>query len=241
MGTENTNTEEPLVMGGPLGQEGITEETTEVTQEVTEEIKEAPITIDGREFTDHAEAWKYAESLAQDKAANDNYRQGVQDAMSQPNGQVASPVTPEPDDFEEKFYADPKKYLTERDDKIRKQIKDEVTQESTQKATVDRLWNQFYNDNPDLVGKDRLVKSLLEENWNTLGHMTDAPSAMKILAQKTRTEIQSYIESSQPRTELPNNAGGASGGSQSQVTPKKTDEPVLSFIEQVNKLNEKRA
>ena len=237
MADDQAAEEIPLVVGGLPNAES----TDEVTPEPGVGGSEAPIKIGDREFTDQKEAWAYAEGLEKERLANDSYRQGVQDTMNQQpvNAQAQAPV--QEDNFDEKFYENPKKYLND----MRREIKEEVNKESAverqQAQTVEKLWHKFYNDYPDLQGKDKLVKVLLEENWNTIGHMQDSTAAMKILAGKTRAELQGYIEAAKPTTELTNNAGGASGGSQSQVTPKEKEEPVLNFIDQLNKLNDRRA
>jgi len=229
--------EEVLLVTGTPETEAVAEEVTpgDAGQEA-----EAPIKIGDQEFNDPKEAWKYAEGLEKERLANDSYRQGVQDTMSQQPVTVQTQAPVKEDDFDEKFYADPKKYLNEMTANIEERVNKRVNDERTQARTVDTLWKQFYSDYPDLQGKDRLVKSLLEENWGVIGHMQDSKAAMKILAGKTRSELQGYITQAKPQTELTNNAGGASSGSQSQVTPKETEEPVLSFIDQVANLNSKR-
>lgn len=198
------------------------------------------ILIGGRTFTNEADAIAYARELEEQRTASDAYRQGVQDtAATQQGNPPATPLAVE-DDFNEKFYGDPKTYL---DDAIKKASDDgyqRAIKEVDQRSAQDNLWKQFYEQNPELKSKDQLVRTILSENMNTLGKMTDHQAAMKILARKTRDQIKSWLDEEKPKEELSNAGIGASPGSQSQVTPKKTEEKPLDFISQLRKAQEDR-
>lgn len=201
------------------------------TKTKEDEEEETLIRIGDKEFKSQADALKYAESLEYEKLAGDNYNRGIQDAMQAIRPQ--EPQVQEEDDFEEKFYSNPKETL--------KAVKDQATQEAIaqikKEQTRESLWNQFLTENPDLRRKD--AQRVLEENWETLGKITDLPKAMKLLAVKTRAEYQEIAERLRPRTELPNKGGQAvSAGSATppSVTRAQKEATSPNFIAEMKKM-----
>lgn len=201
------------------------------TKAKEDEEEETLIRIGDKEFKSQADALKYAESLEYEKLAGDNYNRGIQDAMQAIRPQ--EPQVQEEDDFVEKFYSNPKETL--------KAVKDQATQEAIaqikKEQTRESLWNQFLTENPDLRRKD--AQRVLEENWETLGKITDLPKAMKLLAVKTRAEYQEIAERLRPRTELPNKGGQAvSAGSATPpgVTRAQKEATSPNFIAEMKKM-----
>lgn len=231
------------------GEEQTTEEVIEAkteevpAQEVVEAAPPAPAEEDGdikigdRTFKTSAEAVKYAEQLIHEKEIAEAHSMGVQEALA------ASRVAPvaevkEEEDFETKFYTDPKGTL--------KQLEESAVQKATQKIKaeqqVEDQWRMFDEENPDLAGQRSIAQLTLQENWETIGKMTDIPKARKLLATKVRAKFQEWADRSKPRTELPNRGGQVvSSGSQS-VTPTtqtKKEEKPLDFAAQL-RANRKR-
>ena len=224
--------EQPLVVGSPsdisIG---------EPEAEVVEEVAAAPaenIKIGDKSFATQQEAWDYADKLAQERLAQDAYRQGLDDAARMQGQVTQETVAPPQESFDDKFYSDPEAYLRERDNMVRQSVKDEILGELSTKEREKQLWKQFYNENPDLQVKDKLVKVILNENWDVLGKMQNSDEALKILASKTRAELKKYMESNLPSTELPRTATQVSAGKGGQVTPPPTQDKPLDFLSQIN-------
>lgn len=193
---------------------------------------ETLIHINGREFKTQSEAIKYAEELERKAEAAELYNQGVRDALAA--GQKAEPPKPEDDNFEERFYANPKEML--------KEVQAKATQDALRQIQAEqnkeRLWTEFLQANPDIRRKD--AERILQENWETLGAMTDVARAMKVLAQKTRAEYEEIRDLAKPRTELSRKSGqvvSPAGGQAPRVTPKEKEETPLDFASQLRKLN----
>jgi hypothetical protein len=216
-------------------EEPVEQVETLVSGHKTETVEEESlIRIGDKEFKSTEEAIKYAESLEHDKLIAEAYNQGIRDTMT-----VAKPaVAPEPepeDNFEERFYTDPKGTLKEIEEKATKKALEAIQGEQKK----EQLWSQFFNENPDLANQRSICEHVLQQNWETIGQMTDIPKAMKLLATKTRSIFQDYIEKSKPRVELPAKKGQvvSSGGSAGPgVTPtKRVDEP-SDFVSQLKKV-----
>lgn len=211
-------------------------EVAEGSSEETEGSSPAPVArkikIGEREFDSESDAIKYAEELERKTEAAELYNQGVRDALAA-NTRPAE-ATPEPEDnFEERFYANPKEALKEVQSRARDEAVSLIRAENKREA----LWNQFLSENPDIRRKD--AERILAENAETIGRMTDTIKAMKALAQKTRAEYEEIRDLGKPRTELLNkqNQGlSPSGGAPKRVTPKENNSAPLSFTEELKRL-----
>jgi len=196
---------------------------------------EEEIRIGDKVFKSQREAIKYAEQLAHDNLVNEAYTQGIRDAakVTQPQG-IVEPK-PEDDNFEERFYTDPKGTLAE----VKRKAAEEALATMKAEQRRENLWTEFFEKNPDLSGSRKICEQVLAENWDTLGQMTDVPKAMSILATKTRAIFQDYMDRAKPRTELPNRGGQAvsSGGSAPKgVTPPKKEDAPLDFVSQMKRM-----
>lgn len=206
-------------------------EAANAVAEAAEQEEETLIRIGDQTFKSQADAIRYAERLESEKLASDAYNQGVREAM-RANAPAAEP---EPEDnFDERFYSDPKGTL--------KEVKDKAVNDALaifrQEQQREVLWGQFLTAHPDIERKD--AERILNDNWETIGKMTDLTKAQSVLAQRTRAEYQRMADRLKPRSELPAKGGQAvspSGGSAKGVTPEKKDEKPLDFISQMKKLN----
>ena len=230
-----TGEETELPVGGKVADEVETKVEASAEVEAPPVVEEkTEIRIGDQVFTSQSDAIKYAETLAQEKMINDAYTMGARDSARVNAPDVSAPVVE--DNFEEKFYSDPKGTL--------KTIKETAVQEALQtiKAEQNRenLWKKFFNENPDLEGHRAICEHTLQQNWNILGQMTDLDKAMKILATKTRSIFQTYNDAAKPRTELQRksaNAVSTGVGVTQSVTPKNKEERVLTMAEQMRTLN----
>lgn len=201
-----------------------------------EDDAETLIKIGDREFKTQAEAIAYAESLEEDKLRSDIYAQGVKDALAQ--GKPAESAAEEVDDFDETFYANPKAKLAE--------VRRQATQDAINSIKADQaredLWKKFFDEHPDLDGQRTLCEFTLNQNWETIGKMTDLQAAQKLLARKVRGVFQTYNERNKPTKELPANktrAVSPGSGDGPGVTPEKKEEAPLTMAEQI-RLTRKR-
>lgn len=195
---------------------------------------EEEIVIGGKTFKSQKEAFAYAESLERKVDVNEAYNQGIQEAIRS----LKPAAEPEPEEnFEEKFYSDPKGTLRE----IQAKATADAVASIQRETRKEKLWDKFLTDNPDIDRED--AEMILAKNQETIGRMTDVNEAMKALARQTRTYYQGIIERAAPRKELPNRGGSvtaASGGTANRVTPTKKDDAPLDMISQMRKLREKR-
>lgn len=191
--------------------------------------EETLIRIGDKTFKTQSEAIKYAESLEHEKEVAEAHSLGIQEAL---NATREPAEIPPEENFEEKFYADPKSALKD----LKTQAVSEATAIIKAEQKAESMWKQFFDENPDLEGQRKVAEVILRENWDTLGKMTDVPKAMKILATKTRSVFQDYVDRLKPRTELPNKGGQAVSSGSGSVTPtkkvEKQEEP-LDFVSQL--------
>lgn len=225
-------------------EEGAEAETTpeEATSaETEEEVEAAPveseeedeIRIGDKTFKSQKEAIRYAQQLDLDKTVAEAYTQGIRDSLGTQNPVPQAP--PEEDNFDEKFYADPKGTLAS----VKEQAKQEALALIKAEQNRESLWTKFGQQYPDVRRKD--AERILQEpeNWKILSVMTDVDAAMKILAQKTRAEYEEIVNLRKPRTEMPVKKGAQtapSGGSKPSVTQAKKDDGPIDFISQVRKM-----
>lgn len=237
-GSVNEENETELPSGGLTSAAAETNETSaetpaEASAAAPDEAGEL-IKIGDKEFKSQAEAIKYAEQLETEKLINESYSAGIREALRAQAQPVAQEAAPE-ENFEEKFYADPKGTLKEVQAKATQDAIAQIKAEQTK----EKLWNQFFDENPDLAGHRFLCEITLQQNWDTLGAITDIPKAMKILATKTRAIFQEYNERAKPRTELakgPARVVSSGGGAPASVTQTKKDDPPLTLAQQMRQL-----
>lgn len=195
--------------------------------------EEESIRIGERVFKTQSEAIKYAEELERGNLVAEAYNQGIRETLAATQKPDAPP--PEEENFEERFYSNPKEVLKE----VQAKARDEALAMVKAEQRKESLWSEFFTKHPDLAGSRRICEQVLQENWDILGNMVDIPKAMGILATKTRSIFQDYIDRTKPRTEMSAKGGQAvspSGGAPSSVTQAKKVDPPLDFISEMKKL-----
>lgn len=204
-------------------------ETPEVTEPAADEPEE-PIRINGQEFKNQKEAFAYAEQLAREKDIADAHAQGVREALEAQRAQAPA-QPPEEEDFDAKFYANPKEALKD----VQVRARDEALAVIRLEQQREKAWNEFLAENPDIRKKD--AERILFED-QVLQKMTDLDKAKKLLAQKVRAEYAEIAEMIKPRTQLADKKQtlAPSGGPARGVTPPKKEEKILSLAEQMRTL-----
>jgi hypothetical protein len=231
-GTSPLEAREETSVGEDEASEEASEGGTEGGEtEVAEPEDEGPIRIGGQTFKTQAEAIKYAEGLEREKELTDAHSAGIREALEATR--VPAKQEPEPEDnFDERFYANPKEALAE----VQKKATSDALLIIRQETQREKLWNDFLGEYPDIRRKD--AQRILDENWDTIGKITDLGKAQKILANRVRAEYDEIRQLGKPRTELSSKKQTQSpgGGRSPGVTQKKNEDRPLSFAEQMRKL-----
>lgn len=209
----------------PEVQAAASEETPEETQGSADQEEE--IRINGQTFKSQREAFAYAEQLAREKELTEAHAAGIREALEATRQPTEQQPEPE-DDFEQRFYSNPKETLKE----VQSRARDEAVAIIKQEQERERIWNQFLSEHPDIRRKD--AERVLQENWDVLGKMTDLKKAQAVLAQKVRAEYEEIIQAAKPRTVLAEKKQvlSPSGGQPRSVTPQKVEKP-LDFASQM--------
>lgn len=209
-GAEAAETQATTAEEAPTEAEGSAE------PEAEEEIR-----INGQVFKSQREAFAYAEQLAREKDLTEAHAAGIREALEATRQPVEQQPEPE-DDFEQRFYANPKETLKE----IQGRARDEAVAVIRAEQQRENLWNQFLAEHPDIRRKD--AERILSENWDTIGKMTDLRKAQAVLAQKVRAEYDEIIQTAKPKTILSDKRQVVSpgGGQPKGVTPKKEEKPL---------------
>jgi len=214
--------------------------------------EEGAYEIEGRKFKTQAEAFAFAKSyigeVKVEQAVADAYRQGLQEAaqLVQPVQNVTKDPAREAEEdaaWQEKFYSDPKKTLKEFAESIRAEVRKEVLGEVSTVTAEEKLWQEFYSQNPDLEDFKGDVEGVLKHNQEAIAALARTKGkteAMRFLANKTRAKFEAYMEKAKPGRALPNTKQTATPGTQTNVTPAKQKEQALDFASQVRKLRESR-
>jgi hypothetical protein len=234
-GTEEVELVSGLNMGfGEEAKAAAAEEDAAVAAKL-EEPEE--IQIGDKTFNNQKDAIAYAKKLDGERLANDAYRQGIQDTIGT---EKVTPVASEPnkEEVENLFYDNPTEYIAKITNKARSEAKEEILAEIRQERATSDLWTTFYNKNPNLKSKDKLVKTILAENMAMLGNMTDHDKAMTILAGKVKSQLKEWADEDMPKQELANVHITSGGGSQSEVTSRPVKKENLDFVSQMIKHQE---
>ena len=199
---------------------------------------EEEIRIGDQVFTSQKAAFIYAEKLEREKLEQEAHSAGVREALeaqARSSGALAPPgqSTPQAEDnFDAEFYANPKETLR----KIQEQATQRAVAAVQAEQTKEKLWREFLDEYPDIRRKD--AERTLQDNWNTIGVLTDMDKGKKLLAQKVRAEYAEIEEIRKPKTPLSGRkpTQSPSGGGASGVTPAKKEEKILSFSEQLRSM-----
>jgi hypothetical protein len=218
--------------------EGATEESTAAVLEGAEveaapakvEEEEEPIRIAGKTFKTQKEAIEYAEKLEQEKLIAEAHAMGVREAIAAQQAATPPPVVEE-EDFDTKFYSNPKETLRE----IQARARDEAVAVIRAETARERAWNEFLAEYPDIRRQDAEV--ILSNSAKTIG-VLPWEEGRKALAQAVYKEYDEIANLRRPKTELHQKKQvlSPSGGAARGVTPKGEDEKPLSFSQQLRRL-----
>jgi hypothetical protein len=205
-------------------------EVAEVIEAKPEEAEE-PIRIAGKTFKNQKEAFEWAEKAEQDRLLAEAHSQGVREALAA-NAPAPTPV--EEEDFDTKFYTNPKETLRE----IQNRARDEAVAMIRAESAKEKAWNEFLAEYPDIRRQD--AEAVLTAHTKTIG-ILPWDQGRKALASAVYKEYDEISNLRKPRTELSNKktALSPSGGAARGVTPKGGEEKILSFAEQLRQSKSK--
>lgn len=208
--------------------EALVGEAAEASPAKAEE--EEPIRIAGKTFKTQKEAIEYAERLEQEKLISEAHAMGVREALAAQQAATPPPAAEE-EDFETKFYSNPKETLRE----IQARARDEAVAVIRAETARERAWNEFLAEYPDIRRQDAEV--ILANSAKTIG-VLPWEEGRKALAQAVYKEYDEIANIRRPKTELhqKKQALSPSGGAARSVTPKGDDEKPLSFSQQLRRL-----
>jgi len=205
--------------------------------------------IGDKSFKTQEEAFAYAQSLEQKttlvEAQSNAYRQAIQDAaLAQSAGQkVTQPAAEPEEDFDLKFYDNPKEYLKQYGEKISAAAEAKILSQIDAQSEEQKLWTDFFSNHPDLRDFKEDCETVLARNTpdvRAIFQTKGQKAAMDYLAQKTRAKFQSYNEATKPQRELHRTSAGPSMGNAVNVTRNtRTSEPV-DFITEIKQARGKR-
>lgn len=197
--------------------------------------EEGPIRIAGREFKSQREAFEWAEKLEQERLIAEAHTAGVREALEAQarSAAIAAPPVPE-EDFETKFYSNPKETLREMQTRAR----DEAVHIMRAESAREKAWNEFSNLYPDIRRQDAEV--ILANNAETIGKLP-RDKGFEALARAVYREYDEIANIRKPKQVLTDRkpAVSPSGSAPRGVTPQKKEEKPLSFADQLKRLNKK--
>lgn len=204
----STTPPKPTIIGGPEGNTPAPQESqTPVTPAVGPATTGKPVIIGDRVFTDQAEAIKFANDLAQERA---RYLQ----TFNNPAPVAPAPIQ-QPNNTKNKIplhqllFEEPEAALAELESNIRQKIMGEQVQQNNER----NIWENFYQQNPDLKGLEDIVNLQMQKNRTALTPLS-VNEGLKFVAASARDYVSKIRGTANPGERVPNastQVAGASG------------------------------
>lgn len=191
----------------------------------------------GKEFKTQEDLTAYIDELQEQR------RQQPAPQRQEPQQQRQETKPPAGDgeiDWDKELYTDPKSAMTRFGDHIRKQVRQEMTAEYRAEQTMNKFWENFYSANPDMKGKELIVKAVFDRDLPKIGELP-IPDALTALGKSVTAEVQklggkprpSGQETSERNRTLVESGSGAAqrrGGGDRQSQAEKDPPSSLSAI-----------
>lgn len=153
------------------------------------------VTIGGQEYIVPASMAKAMQAQqAQFEDELNRREQQFEQERSQISQQIDSlkPKPPEQnmdDDMDDlDIWSDPKGYIKKETERVRNEVKQELTEEQQRKEDEKEFWNLFYQKNEDLKGYELIVNAILSRDINEIAKMK-VQDAITTLADRVRKEM----------------------------------------------------
>ena len=133
-----------------------------------------------------ADAWQKREEEFNKKLSTQGAELGqLRRQVRQPEPESVPQVPAEDEDLA--FFQSPSKTIAQREARLREQLKQELRQELTVEQQRQAYWSQFYQENPELKARERLVNFIVAEQYEALKDLSPAESQREIarLARET--------------------------------------------------------
>lgn len=126
-----------------------------------------------------ADAWQKREDDFNRKLSQQGAELGQLRRQSRPPEPQPESVQPTEDE-DLAFFQSPSKAISQREARLREQLKQELKQELTLEQQRQQYWNQFYQENPELKSRERLVNFIVAEQYESLKDLSPAESQREI-------------------------------------------------------------
>ena len=158
------------------------EETAPDVEEVAPEPVLVRIRYAGNtyEVPEHlADVWAKREEEFQRKLTEQGRELGQ---LRQQTRQEPAKVTPpaKDDDEDLAFFQSPSEVIRRREEALREQLREEFRQEQRLIEQRKEYWNAFYQSNPSLVGREKLVNAVVAQEYEAIKDLSPAESRARI-------------------------------------------------------------
>lgn len=188
---------------------------------------------DLQEYTKELERQNVDSRLMAERAQSQANRQNVNTLQNTQHPAAAVPA--EGPGVDELLFTDPKKAVT----MLKQQARDDVMKELNAKEAEHQFWKSFYDENPDLLNADRIVKSIVKEKWSEVANLPLA-EAKRLLAGETRGIVEK-LRAPVTRKELSQTSASSlpASGASAPIVAAAQGEPE-SFTAQIKSFQRKR-
>jgi hypothetical protein len=163
------------------------------------------------------------------------------DGLKKPAAPAAAPPAADSDDFETKFFLDPKGTLA----RVKDEWKQEIRQEYTVAQAQAKWWDDFYGSHKHLKGSNVIVEAVMRAHFDELKALPVDKQAAA-LAGKVDAELARIVKSApraEPNAPAPRPVEGASpvrGGPSPMVDDDRPADRVISISEIHRKQRQRR-
>lgn len=141
------------------------------------------------------------------------------------------------DEIEEEIFSNPKGAIQ----KLTSHILGTIGQENQKVSLKNQFWNDFWNENPDLKGLEKIVQSVEREYATELAPLTFSEARKKLAAETRKTIDLVKSKTGVRETEIPGGSATITGSSTSSVSGGGPTAPkVLSFVDQIRGMQRSR-
>jgi len=215
---------------------GEEQQATEPSESATDEVEqdeETGFEVAGKKFSSKEEADEYFKAL-ESKSSSQTFAAPVVTVEDEEELIDGEPIS-------DLFLTNPKKALKHVEEKAFKRAQDAFYSNAEKKKKETDFWEDFYGKNKDLKGKEWVVRSHMQEKWDTYKVM-DADKAKEIIAKESRKRINSLLKANGVKVEevssnKPTNFGSSKNGS---TATSEAPAKILSMSESLRKLKQRR-
>jgi hypothetical protein len=146
---------------------------------------------DNKEFSSQEELTNYINGLRQParEPQRDTRPQGGAQQPPAPQQPAAKKTWFDETEWETELFRDPKSAIAKIRQGVREEISQELTQQYRAEENMKTWWTDFYKENKDLVGKEFLVTTIMQRDFNEIADLK-VGEARPELAKRVRGELE---------------------------------------------------